>query len=324
MEQLLAEGSEIAVIGYHINDVYTNNYSNARAEYYGMFGLPHVVIDGSQSFDVTYDGILERYEIRIAIPTSFSINIDVERNGPLVNATVNTGQIGAPGLENKVLHFVLTESHIPESWYGGDEVNHAERLMIPDHHGTPLISEKSVLESFDFEFEMDPAWLVQNCELVAFIQDTVTKEIFQAQVFELETTLTYNDVTLTDILNPSEGYCSENISPLIRLENYGADTLMSCLITYDVNGETNDYNWEGSLATYQSEIVTLPEIGFVLEEDNSIVVNLSQPNGEDDENPTNNSIEKFFDLSQIINYQNLVLELKTDYFGSETSWELTK
>ena len=71
LEQLIAEGSEIAVIGYHLNDDYTNIYSEARAEYYGMVGLPHVVIDGTQSFEYSYDVLLERYEERINISSNY-------------------------------------------------------------------------------------------------------------------------------------------------------------------------------------------------------------------------------------------------------------
>jgi len=312
----------MAVIGYHLTDIYANTYSNARAEYYGMLGLPHVVIDGSQSFDVAYEAILERYEIRIALPSSYSITIEAERNGTTVNATVNVGQIGAPNPETKVLHLVLTESHIPDNWYGGEEVNHAERLMIPDQNGTPIVSGKSILSIFDFEFEMDPTWSLQNCELVAFLQDTITNEIMQSQVFLLVSTLLYNDVALTEIINPAADYCTENISPIIKIENYGADTLLNCMISYIINGDEYEYDWEGTLSTYQSEEVVLPEISFDLVENNSIMVELSQPNGQEDENQDNNLIENLFSLSQTINSQNLILELKTDYFGNETSWEL--
>jgi len=322
LEQLLAEGSEIAVIGYHINDNYTNIYSDARAEYYGMVGLPHVVIDGTQSFEWTYDSLLAKYEERISIASNYSVTIDADRDGTTVNATINVGQIGAPNPETKVLHLILIESHIPESWYGGEEVNHVERLMIPDQNGTPFISGKSVKSTFEFEFEMDPSWLVQHCELIAFLQDTITKEVMQAQTFSLESTVLYNDVALTDIINPGDDYCNETIAPIVEIENYGADTLVNCIISYDVNGEENEFFWEGILSTYQSEQVVLPEISFILEDENIIFVGLSQPNGQPDENPNNNSTEKSFSMSQTISYQNLILELKTDIYGYETSWQL--
>lgn len=322
MEQLIAEGSDIAVIGYHINDIYANVYSNARAEYYGMFGLPHVMVDGTQTFEWNYDDLLAKYEERIIIPSNFSITIDVERNGTLVNSTIIVGYLGSPNLDDKVLHLVLTESHIPESWYGGEEVNHTERLMIPDHHGTPILTDKNVKSTFELEFEMDPSWLLENCELVAFLQDTITKEVLQSQVFLMESTVLYNDVALKEIINPGSDYCDESISPVLKIENYGADNLLNCTISYTVNGDEYEYNWEGSLFTYQSEEVVLPEITFALQQNNTINIELSQPNGMEDENQENNMIEKSFDLSQTINSQNLILELKTDEFGSETSWEL--
>ena len=322
LEQLLAEGSEIAVIGYHVSDSYANIYSDARVQYYNMMVLPHVVVDGNQAFEWNYDDLLAKYEERIDVTSNYQISIEVEREGAAVNTTVNVGQIGAPNPETKVLHVVLTESHIPESWYGGDEVNHVERLMVPDANGTPIVSGESIMSSYDFEFEMDTEWLVQNCELVAFLQDTVSNEVMQANVFLMESTVLYNDVTINEIINPGNSYCLENISPIVQIENYGADMLESCLINYIVNGEEYEYTWEGSLSTYQSENVTLPEINFFLGDNNSILIELSQPNGQDDENPQNNSLESSFGLSQTITSQNLVLELKTDNFGSETSWEL--
>ena len=282
-----------------------------------MVGLPHVVYEGEQLFDLTYDSMLEEYENRISIQTNYSIDIDVTRNGTTVNASINTDQIGAPDPETKVLHLVLTESHIPENWYGGEEVNHVERLMIPDQHGTQFMSG-----IYNIEFEMDPNWLVQHCELVAFIQDSISKEIMQSQVFSLSSTVLFTDAVLNEIANPGDDYCNETIAPIIEIENYGADTLMNCIINYELNGIPGEYTWEGSLSTYQTELITLPELSFILQDENLIQVEISQPNGQDDENPENNSLEKSFGISPLIEQPPLQLELKTDDNGNETSWEI--
>jgi len=303
----LAEGKDLAVIGYHVNDDYTNVYGDARVAYYGMVGLPHVVIDGSQFFEWGYDDILAGYEDRIVVNT----------NGTFVNANINVGFIGAPNPETKVLHLVLTESHIYHPWYGGDELNHVERMMIPDQNGTSIVSE-----SFDFDFEMDPAWLAQYCELVAFVQDTVTREVMQAQVFHLEETILYNDVVLAEIISPGDNYCNNEISPEIKIVNFGADTLKSCVISYSINNEAYEYNWQGNLSTYQKEHVVLPEVNIDLENDNSIEVVLSFPNGQEDEYPDNNLLNKDFEISQVLDLLPLQFEIRTDNFGSETSWEL--
>lgn len=111
----MAEGAELAVIGYHVQDEFTNVYSEARAELYNMLGLPHVVIDGAQSFDFSYAGILAAYEDRINQSSHYSVSIEAERNGFAVSVSVNVGQIGAPNPGTKVLHLVLTESHIPHT-----------------------------------------------------------------------------------------------------------------------------------------------------------------------------------------------------------------
>ena len=299
-----------------------NVYSEARAELYNMLGLPHVVIDGTQSFDFSYAAILAAYEDQINQSSHYLVSIEAERNGLSVGVSVNVGQIGAPNPGTKVLHLVLTESHIPHTWYGGDEVNHAERLMVPDQYGTPILSGKAIQSLFEFEFEMDPGWLLQHCELVAFIQDTVTMEVAQAQIFSMESLVTYNDAAIKSIEYPGSNYCLEYISPVIKLENYGVDTLLSCLVTYSINGDEYTFNWIGQLSAYSSEDVTLPEIEFILENLNSLQVEISLPNGFPDENPVNNSKNKNFTKSQVIPFQNLLLELKTDDFGSETSWVL--
>ena len=236
MEQLISEGAEIAVIGYHINDPYQNNYGLARAEYYGMAAFPHVVLDGQQLFEWTYDDILSAYEERIDEDSHYSIELLVDRYATDVNVTVNVGQIGAPNPETKVLHLVLTESYIEDSWYGGEYINHTERLMIPDHNGTPLTGD------IDFEFQMEESWKPQNCELIAFVQDTVTKEVVQSTVFHLEETVLNNDVALTEIIVPGEEYCLDSVNPVIKFKNMGVDTLKSFVVYYMING--NPYNYE--------------------------------------------------------------------------------
>ena len=43
------------------------------------------------------------------------------------------------------------------------------------------------------------------------------------------------------------------------------------MISYTLNDDAYEYNWEGNLSTYQSEQVVLPEVDILLEEENNIV-----------------------------------------------------
>ena len=40
------------------------------------------------------------------------------------------------------MHFVVTESEIPQNWQGMTEVNFVERLMVPNQLGTTLIFQQ--------------------------------------------------------------------------------------------------------------------------------------------------------------------------------------
>jgi len=162
-----------------------------------------------------------------------------------------------------------------------------------------------------------------SSELVVFIQDTVTKEIFQANTFSMaDAIITHYDVSLEEIIHPGDEFCEDPLSPEVVIKNLSFENLVSCTISYEINGELHEYNWEGDLQPDSSEVVILPEVSITLQEENFIIVQVSLPNGEEDENPENNILEKTFYKAQIIEEQQLILELLTDNFGIETSWEL--
>ena len=255
---------------------------------------------------------------RKAISSNYSINFNVQGNGEDYQANISVGQISANNV-NKVLHVVLTESHIPESWYGGEEVNFVTRLMLPDQYGTPLLGKPN----FDFYFTVETDWLADSCQLVAFVQDTITKEIFQAQSFLLyNAILTYYDVALQEIILPSEDFCINEIAPLVEIKNQSYENLESCLIAYEINGDIHEFGWVGNLQVDSTLQILLPEVSFELLDENYLIINVSLPNGEVDENPDNNMLGTSFNKAQVISAQQLVLELMTDNFGNETSWEI--
>ena len=154
-------------------------YSDARVAFYGIQAYPNSHIDGFfQPIWGSYQAYLAAYEERMEIPTNYSVVINMEGDGINFWGNENVGWFNANN-DNKVLHLVLTESYIPESWYGGEELNHVARLMIPDQFGTSLSGGKSPDAIFDFEFSLEEGWIKDSCELVAFVQDTVTMEIYQ-------------------------------------------------------------------------------------------------------------------------------------------------
>ncbi len=191
---LIDNGANIAVVEYHINDPYQNSGSTIRGNYYDFPWYPTTYYDSNHiGYDdwATYSVHLAYYEDRLNTPSSFSVDlidgfIDDSGSETLVKGTVTIEKLAEYDGENIVLHVVLTESDIPEEWQGLTELDHVERLMFPNGNGTPIDFSSNSSQSIAFEFLMEETWLVENSEIVYFIQDNDTKEILQADKIGVE------------------------------------------------------------------------------------------------------------------------------------------
>jgi hypothetical protein len=112
--------------------------------------------------------------------------------------------------------------------------------------------------------------------------------------------------------------------PIIRIRNSGADTLSSLTITYGPqNGIQQMYEWEGNLAFMEDEEVVLEPIDWSGYDpvNNTFLVNVSGPNGGNDENPLNNELKSSFSLAEEFPNE-FVIILKTNHRGFENAWEI--
>lgn len=132
-----------------------------------------------------------------------------------------------------------------------------------------------------------------------------------------------NDVAAQGFTNLPSTLCSaESITPEFTLKNNGTETLVSCTITYSINGGGDQtIDWTGSLAESATELVELgsfdPQTGT-----NTVEVQVSNPNGVTDENDFNNGTSGSFSYAfgqTVINVQ-----INTDEYGYETYWEIRK
>ena len=93
-------------------------------------------------------------------------------------------------------------------------------------------------------------------------------------------------------------------------------------IVYQVNnGATQSFAWAGTLDYLGEEMVTLPAITFTGEDENELVVYTSNPNGNNDECPSNDT--KTIVIPDAMHTPNTVkLILRTDANPGETTWKL--
>lgn len=330
-DDLIANGYQVAIIEYHNGDPYANTYSNARNSYYGVPGFPTAYFDGlnavvggsnTQSMFPQYSAKVNQ---RMTIQSSFTIDVLGTHIGLTdFTAHITLVKVASNSSSNLKLHTVVTESHIEVLWQGMDEVNWVCRLMAPNQNGTPVSFAGGETQEFDVPFTVYPGWVLEECEVVVFLQDQSTKEIFQATKLPLlDFTPVYEfDAMVKTISNIPEATCQGSFTPEVNIRNLGSATMTSVDITYQVNDEAPQaYSWSGSLEYMSEEVVTLPAISFSGSDTNEITVYTSNPNGNNDECPVNDTRTLIIPDAQ--HTPNTVkLFMRTDVNPGETTWEL--
>ncbi|MEA3503858.1 MAG: Omp28-related outer membrane protein [Bacteroidota bacterium] len=329
IHQLLENGADLAPIAYHSGsgDEYDNTAGASRISYYNITGFPTSIFDGVEKVvggGSLYGTYNTKYNLRKNIPCSYSITTTGTSAG-FVHYEIETTltKVADSDASNIKMHAVLTESHIPESWMGETELSHVERLMIPNQYGTDVDFTDNETITVNFGFDLEENWNYENCEIIIFLQDNSTKEILQGKKIALNTFEGLNiDASIADIKNVPVTNCTGSMTPVVTIQNYGQEELTSLVIDYSVNNVSSTYSWTGSLALLESEDVTLEEVEFETGEENTVAIEISAPNGVDDEFPTNNTASTTFTDADITT-ATMVLIVRTDGNPEELSWELT-
>ena len=129
------------------------------------------------------------------------------------------------------------------------------------------------------------------------------------------------DAAIMAINNVPSSLCNDNtITPTVTIRNNGTTTLTSLTITYQVTGSTQaTSNWTGSLATGAQATHPLPAITLPNGEV-TLTVTASQPNGQQDLNPANDTRTQ--DIMVASPGNEVTLRITLDNYGSETTWQV--
>lgn len=330
-DDLIENGHDVAVIEYHSGDDYQNTYATSRINYYGITGFPTAVFDGvsqvvgGSSNQSMYPQYLPHYENRKNTPSSFTIDVEGYHYGLTeYHADITVEKVASTSSENMVVHAALTESHIEEYWQGMDELNFVERLMIPDQYGTPIDFSSGDVQELELVFDMEAEWVMDNCELVVFLQDTDTQEILQgAKISMMEfPPASATDAGMLSLNHIPLSTCTGEVQPFVEFNNCGSEELTSVDISYSVNGEEPvTTTWEGSLNYRDTATIELPPGNFTVQEANTLEVSLSNTNGMGDEFAGNNTMSQEIELAMEVTNP-IYIMLRTDNDPQETTWEI--
>lgn len=183
-DDLVANGHPVAVVEYHDGDVFANTFSNARNSYYGIGSFPAAKFDGvltvsgGNHTQSLYSSYLPKVNQRLAIPSSFIVDIYGSHVGSNYEMTAIIQKVAPYSGPDPIFHLVVTESDIAYSWQGQTELNFVCRQMIPDQNGTTINFTESDTVFLDLSFTMG-SWNLAHVEFVAFLQNNSGKEIQQ-------------------------------------------------------------------------------------------------------------------------------------------------
>lgn len=333
---------KVISISYHVwwpgpNDpmYLANTVENAaRTNYYGVNSVPYTSIDGNQYNNNTNvsscTGVVNN---RYNTPSPFDIELSHAFNGNQDSIIVTMKITATEAVTaNMVAHIAVIEEimeyeNAPGS-NGEKDFHNVMKKMLPDAEGTTLPGTFTTGD----EQIITEKWKLANVaemtqlSVVAFIQNTSTKEVYQAAHSPaLPPTPIYTyDIWLEALDGLGMANCSEKLKPIVTLRNNGAENLTSADIIFEVNGTVAyTHSWTGDIPFYTSQTVDIPEFSFTgITDENELVIRVSNPNGHDDENNLNDELSHLFDISPQVT-QTVKMKLRTDLAPQETTWELT-
>ena len=228
------------------------------------------------------------------------------------------------------LNVVLTQNNTlgPQTGGGmGSDYNHMHRLvhMITGQWGE-VISTTSTGSFIDetFTYTIPSNYngidvLITELNVIAFITETQQEIISGAEYTPTFVGIEHsNDAAVMGLDDNLNDNCGEIASPSVVVQNNGTDPITSLSIEYSSNdGSSETYSWTGSIASLEFTSIELPSIGYSPSNTNSVNIIIS-----DDDNNNNNSNTFYFDQSNSYETSFVTLNLLTDNYGSETTWNL--
>ncbi len=224
-DDLVTNGHQVAVIENHNGDPYANAASNARNTYYGITGYPTARFDGLNPYvggnhtTSLYGSYLPAVNARLAVASHFTISATGGEVDNSYNISVLLNKVEADANTNILLHAVVTESHIQQAWQGQTHLEFVQRTMIPSQSGTAIDFGAGTELTIPLSFTTNPSWVINNCELVLFLQNNTTKEILQGVKYSFPEIFGAYPASAFS-LNYPDTYISNSAPQTVTLTNY--------------------------------------------------------------------------------------------------------
>jgi hypothetical protein len=302
-----------------------------RVGFYGVSSVPYAVVDGNYFANTGGYLTWNTIQTRSTMSSPFEIHIQHQLNAAQDSIFVTTLAKCTQAVTSSMLaHNVVIEKHIhftnAPGTNGEKDFYNVMKKMLPGKEGTSLPGSfvPGDYNVMKYTWKLANVYTVSELAAVGFIQNSATKEIYQAANSSTDLiTMPYNnDTELTEISNYASISCSGKVNPIVVIRNNGNNPLTAMEIKYKVNEEpVSTFSWSGNLSTLEEVSVTLPEYTYTTQPHNILKVFTNNPNNIADEYPKNDTLAVGIDASIVTNNSVLIL-VRTDNSPEETTWDI--
>lgn len=225
----------LAAIAWHTGDVLEFPGAGDRTSLYGVTGFPTAEFDGIEEVvggytPTSYPYYLPVFEQRMNTPVNFNVEFDiimVDDND--FNIYTSFEIIEGTNEENLAAFVVLTETDVQVA--GEVDQVFVARSVWPDATiGHALDFSSQSLHQLETTITVEDDYIFENCEVVVFLQNMDTKEIYQG-----------NSAMLSDLVGINDNVETFEVSiypnPASDRVNINASSNISNIEVYNYTGQ---------------------------------------------------------------------------------------
>ncbi len=335
-EVLYRRMGDVVAITYHYNFpspqdpfyLVSADDVKARANYYGVTGVPSLRVNGEHAGALGYEEYLDTYiDWGMALEAKADIDTEATIADGLLTADVAVSNLNSQSSDLKLFVAAVEERvEWDKSAANGERSwNYVLRKMLAGGEGQAIDIDPDKVTPYNYSF----TWQIENYSdptelgIVSFVQDMTTGEVL-ATTYTPRPTGSTSAAKILKVLNTPDRICSPLFTSDLMVRNTGRKTLTKATINVSFNGSVQQTPWTGRLDYLEIDTLHTPVFtDFALNPEpsspNSVEIWLSDLNGTEEE-----SVHKTLALASAYKAQNAVrLTIMTDNAPEEISWTVT-
>jgi hypothetical protein len=326
-------------------NTYTTQFGNALANQTGLDGYPsgtinrHVFSGNKTALNRGDWANAANQILNMASPVNIAAEGTLDMSTRTLNIRVQLYYTGTQTVTSNALNLAILQDNVLGNQVGmsmnpaqvvGNQYNHMHMLrhLVTGQWGETIetIAQGSLVEK-NYEYVIPEQLgspnaidaVLSDLNFVAFVCEGHQEVLTSIEVPIERTNLPAIDARLARVAEIPVLNCSDQANAYFEFMNQGSNPLTSLTYTYSIGGNTQTATWNGNVLSYQSDTVHIPSFNINFNVNNTLSVQIMQINGVDvNISPKTLTIKK----NVYEGGGNMTLIIKTDNYGSETTFKI--